>query len=604
MKLVFIFLAIIIATNDCYAQSNSGSADSLKKALQTTDVEDSNRVLLLVKLTGALYTAAPDEAMKYADEALRIAEQINWKKGMALAYKCRGGVNIVLTNYTKALDDYQKALTYDPKESKLFEAIILNNIGIIYDELKQHDKALANYKNYLAVSKELKNKETEAMALGNIGTIYQQLGKYDSALYYYTTGLTRAREIDNKRLVSNVLCTISSVYKETGRNELAIEYAEQSIQMADSSGNMYVKAPALNNLAWAHLNLRHYDKAEAYNRQSLLVSKKMNNIEWQYEAWNILYINYEKQNKPAQALGAYKMYILLHDSAVNNEKKQEIIKKELQYTADKKEAVLNAEHASALKRQQIIRNSIIAGMVFLLITGLTVFSLYKRRHDAVEKQKVAELKSQVTETKMKALRAQMNPHFIFNSLNSISDYIVKNKTELADEYLTKFAKLMRLVLENSEKKEVSLTGDLKALELYIQLESLRLNNKFTYKIKVDDDIDKETAMIPPLILQPFVENSIWHGIAKKEGEGNIFINIRKDGEMMNCVVEDNGIGRQVSGEITSLKDSTGKRSLGMKLTKERIDIINKTKKVNATVKLTDLTPGTRVEVRLPLKLSF
>jgi LytS/YehU family sensor histidine kinase len=220
------------------------------------------------------------------------------------------------------------------------------------------------------------------------------------------------------------------------------------------------------------------------------------------------------------------------------------------------------------------------------------------------KQKEAELKAEISETEMKALRAQMNPHFIFNSLNSIGDYIIKNKTELADEYLTKFAKLMRLVLENSEKKEVPLADDLKALELYMQLESLRLNNKFTYEIKTDSEINQETTLIPPLILQPFVENSIWHGIAKKEGAGHIVIDIKKQNGMINCIVEDNGVGRKKDSEIASLKDSTGRRSLGMKLTKERIGIINKTKNVNATVSLTDLTPGTRVEVKLPFESGF
>ncbi len=604
MRFIILMVLLLGVAYHSRAQSATAPVDSIKKALAAHITEDSNRVSLLVKLTAAVFTSVPDEAMKYADEALNISEKIKWKKGLALSYKCRGGVNLILTNYTKALDDYQKALTYDPKESKLFEAIILNNIGIIYDELKQHDKALVNYKKYLAVSIELKNKETEAMALGNIGTIYQQSGNYDSALYYYTTALARTKEIGNKRLETNVLCTLSSIYKETGKNELAIEYAEQSIQMADSSGNLYVKAPALNNLAWAHLNLSHFDKAEAYNKQSLAVSKELNNIEWQYESWNVLYTNYEKQHKPALALEAYKNYILLRDSAVNDEKKQEITRKDMLFEAEKKEAVLNAEHAAQLTQQRTVRNAIIGGTAVLLVGGLLSFVFYKRKKDAVTKQNEAELKAAITNTEMKALRAQMNPHFIFNSLNSISDYIAKNDTMVAETYLTKFAKLMRLVLENSEKKEVPLTEDLKALELYMQLEALRLNNKFTYSIKVDDTIDQDTTVVPPLILQPFVENSIWHGIAKKQGNGHILIQIKKDGEMISCIVEDDGVGRKETDDVAALKDSSGRRSLGMKITKERIDMINTIKKTNAVVKLTDLAQGTRVEVQLPLESIF
>ena len=247
----------------------------------------------------------------------------------------------------------------------------------------------------------------------------------------------------------------------------------------------------------------------------------------------------------------------------------------MQYQADKKAAVLKAENEARISQQRITRNAIIAGSIILLLGGMISFLFYKRKRDAVTRQNEAELKAEISETEMKALRSQMNPHFIFNSLNSISDYISKNNTAIADEYLTKFAKLMRLVLENSEQKEVPLASDLNALELYMQLEALRMKNKFTYEIIVDETIDQENTLVPPLILQPFVENSIWHGIAKKEGPGKIIVLIKKEGSMINCIVEDNGIGRPEIKDVTALKDSTGRRSLGMKITKERIDILNK-----------------------------
>jgi len=158
---------------------------------------------------------------------------------------------------------------------------------------------------------------------------------------------------------------------------------------------------------------------------------------------------------------------------------------------------------------------------------------------------------------------------------------------------------MGLILENSEKKEVSLADDLKGLELYMQLEALRLNNKFTYAITVDKNIDQENTMVPPLILQPFVENSIWHGLSKKQGAGKILIDIKREDQMLNCTVEDNGLGRnQTHASIE------GNKSLGMKITKARIDIINKIKNSKAAVELSDLAEGLKVEVRLPFEVSF
>ena len=238
------------------------------------------------------------------------------------------------------------------------------------------------------------------------------------------------------------------------------------------------------------------------------------------------------------------------------------------------------------------------GLLILGIASVFVFIFYKRRRDEEEKKHQAEFSSHVSDTELKALRAQMNPHFIFNALNSISNYISKNNLPAADEYLTKFANLMRSVLENSDLKTVSLEEDLKVLELYMQLESIRLNNKFTYKIILANDIDKENTMIPPLILQPFVENSIWHGIAHKEGKGEIIITIKKDGNIINCNVDDNGLG------LKQTTQEAQRKSMGMKITRSRIEILNKIEKTNASVSLLSLQQGTRAEVRLPFQLNF
>src|SRR5690606_13954290 len=129
-----------------------------------------------------------------------------------------------------------------------------------------------------------------------------------------------------------------------------------------------------------------------------------------------------------------------------------------------------------------------------------------------------------------------------------------------DTYLTKFAKLMRLILENSEHKEVPLADDLQALELYMQLEALRLNNKFEYTIEVDENLDTENTLVPPLLLQPFVENSIWHGIARKEGSGRITVSVKRENDMLKCTVEDDGVGRFSKAVSVKPDSSSHKKS--------------------------------------------
>ena len=226
--------------------------------------------------------------------------------------------------------------------------------------------------------------------------------------------------------------------------------------------------------------------------------------------------------------------------------------------------------------------------------------LYRRKQDAVAKSKEAEFKTKVADTELKVLRAQMNPHFIFNSLNSIGSYIVNNDTSAANNYLIKFSKLMRQTLENSEKEEISLKEDLELLNTYLEIEKKRFLSEFNHKIMIDDTLDVENVLVPPMILQPFVENSIWHGISKSDKKGSIEIKVEQHESKIIYSVEDNGVGRLKSNE----KKMLHKKSLGIKITKNRIDIINKRKGINASLKIIDKNQGTKVEIYLPLTKVF
>ena len=184
---------------------------------------------------------------------------------------------------------------------------------------------------------------------------------------------------------------------------------------------------------------------------------------------------------------------------------------------------------------------------------------------------------------------------------------MENDSGTASKYLTKFGKLMRLVLENSREQEIPMEDDLAALELYMQLESLRFENGFKYSIEIDPHIDKENALIPPLMLQPFVENAIVHGISDKE-DGLIKINIRpENNNMIKCIVEDNGCGRVMQPAVEIDKK---RKSLGIRITQERLNIINQLKKAKAAVNIFDLKDaenkprGSRIELLLPLQLAI
>ena len=241
----------------------------------------------------------------------------------------------------------------------------------------------------------------------------------------------------------------------------------------------------------------------------------------------------------------------------------------------------------------------------LLLSGLIVVTAVRFRIGRIRKE--GELNQKISEMEMTALRAQMNPHFIFNSLNSIETFIMSNEKRLASDYLNKFASLMRMILENSRKQVVSLARDMEAMRLYVDLEQLRFEDKFCYLTEIDPPLLVGDYKVTPLLIQPFVENAIIHGIAPCEREGlYLKITVRLAGDYIHYSIEDNGIGRAASLAYTSKSRTAEHRSLGLAISRERIDILNRLKGSDAAMEIIDLVDdegqaaGTRVLLTLKI----
>ena len=601
-----VFLLFLVATFKTGAAQGMHYIDSMKVALQKIP-HDSVYVATLLNLADAIVYENPDSAMHYTTEALNLSKKLKSVKNIALSYNQIGIIHYVKGNDLSALDYFQKAMEEgEPLRNNKLNGRIYNNIANLYSDVKQYDKALDYYNKLVLSAKEGKLRNDETIALFNMGTVYTEQHDYEKALDYFQSGLSIAEKDSNMKLLPFILSNIGIVYNKRLEYSSALPYFEKAIMYADMTGSETSKAQALEGLAKIYLVKQDYGHAEKFGQQSLVIVKQLNSPQWLSDAWQILSEVYEAQHKTDKALIAYKNYVLFKDSLLSDEKREELTRKEIQFDYEKKEVLIKSENNHQLTlvkakadKERVIKNALGSGAAILLLAGFISFFFYKRKRDAEQKKKEADFKAQVSDTEMKVLRLQMNPHFIFNSLNSISDYISKHDIQTADCYLTKFAKVMRLTLEYSEQKVVTLSEDLHALDLYLQLESARLNNKFSYEIKVDADIDCNNTLIPPMLLQPFVENSIWHGMAEKPGEGRICIEIKREAEMINCIVEDNGVGRKKADSSSSVK-----KSLGMKITKARIDILNKLKKSKAGIELFDLQEGLRVQVKLPLELSF
>ncbi|MDQ3047908.1 MAG: histidine kinase, partial [Bacteroidota bacterium] len=242
----------------------------------------------------------------------------------------------------------------------------------------------------------------------------------------------------------------------------------------------------------------------------------------------------------------------------------------------------------------------------LAVMILFILSIrYRIRQIKNKEKRKTEMNKKIAQIESQALRAQMNPHFIFNTLSSIQHYISNNNTDSALKYLSKFAKLMRRIMDNSKQQMIPVAEEIGALELYLELEVMRFDNKFHYEIKVDSSIDKNYDRIPSMLIQPYVENAIIHGLLPKSGSGKIAISLHRQDETILCTIEDNGIGREKSKEFKKHRIQQHK-SMGMSITQERLDILNSSLKSNLNAEIIDLfedgqPSGTKVRLIIPLE---
>jgi LytS/YehU family sensor histidine kinase len=291
------------------------------------------------------------------------------------------------------------------------------------------------------------------------------------------------------------------------------------------------------------------------------------------------------------------------------EKQLTIVQKEKLLQSSQVKSLSQENELNKLKQRQLLFYGI-AGLGTLLFAGLYLFNRNQAKQAQLKvelEKKEAEFQRSLADVSMSALRSQMNPHFIFNCLNSIKLYTTQNDNVAAANYLTKFSKLIRMALENSRSETVTLDAELQSLELYIQMEAMRFKEKLKYSISIDKNVDSSFIEIPPMLLQPYVENAIWHGLMHKEEGGQIDVGVQvlPNEHILSITVKDNGVGREKAAQLKS-KSATSHKSYGTKVTGERLDLINQIYKTGASVTTEDLTSngevtGTLVTIKIPFE---
>ncbi len=472
--------------------------------------------------------------------------------------------------------------------------------------------------------------------------IYIELGQYESALFYWNQFTSFPSWSDpnfgwrpGKKLPLNGLARIYAMNKQYDK---AIEILKENIVYFDSllnytTGNYhhagdYGKMIASIALGAIYDSLKNYKASLQYAKNGFYHAYSMNYRPELMQACQLLSRAYHHLNNNDSAYIYLEKYVAFKDSIQSKQFLLRIYnsKKEAEdATKESRIGLLNRDNQikqQQLKQEATFRNFIVAAFIALLFAGFYVYRNInmKRKNERLKQEKKeqewklkqlesenknVELQRQTAELEMQALRAQMNPHFIFNCLSSINRFILKNETKIASNYLTRFSRLMRMVLINSQKTLIALEDELQMLSLYLEMERLRFKNSFDYGITFLNAIDSDNIFIPPLLLQPFCENAIWHGLMHKEGEGRLNIELSMEDNILNCIITDNGVGREKAEEMNS-KTAEKEKSMGLKITTERLALLNREKGLHNFYEIEDLKDenGNAAGTKVTLKISF
>lgn len=619
--------------------SQKTATDSLKRVLRAAKA-DTTKVNLYNHIANHFKESNPDSTAYYASKAASLAQKINYPFGLATSYINRGNSNIILSNYTKAKIDFEKAKTSfiqqledsDTKEIKNGLARAYASLGVIYSEENNYAVALENYQKALKIYLEIGQKNNLSKAYNNIGIIYKSQGNYPKAIEYlkkalriqegigeqaaamsltnigviyfeqnnskkaieyYSKAEKLFEKIDNQRGFALLKNYLGDYYKKQNQMARALVYYTTSLDMYNTMENKHGAALVLYNLGQLYFEQNKPSEAINYTNKSLSYAKEVGLLDQTFHSEKLLSDIYEAQGKHELSLFHYKQFAKARDSINTIENSKKYLKAEMDFEYQMKESLLLEKN----KRQKLITLfSIIGG---LLMLGL-VFLIFNRR----QVKRRLTLQKEVTEYEQKALHLQMNPHFVFNCLGSISSFIVQNGTDSALKYLSKFSKLMRLTLEYSKESIIPIEKEIEGLQNYLELEQLRFHNSFSFSIISSEKIEFNMGL-PPLLIQPFVENAILHGLVPKEGEGKIEVHFDAYNNQLVCTITDNGIGITKSKEMKQ-HSMTAHQSMALEITKKRLEIMEATISKSAQIEIKEIEnnntiQGTKVTLRLPIQ---
>jgi len=636
-----VLLTTITLAWDSSAQKEEKKSQSYKSFKLRSSVNDASNLL---KEAAALKATNPAEALNKVEEALGVslAQRDEFNEG-----KCY----VLLAEINESIEEWKLALeNYDHAYQKLKNAYsvsveyqkALSGLAQMHLKLGHFEIALTYFKELLTL--DLGNSEKAETQL-HLSEVYYQMGKYMEALsltdaiavnkwaeeegsfsarlqnqkakiYARLNELTKTKDLyqnsistlrSNKSAGTNLQDQqslqsakeeIADVYRQQKRYDDEIDLRNQSIEYNLESNNLLEVA---KDKAAISKTLEAKGNASAALKEieeAARIAEKLSNPKEQASAFLTLAQQYEKNGKINQALSAYNKYsnavgLADKENEVRLTETSQLIRKQKDIEELTKDVSLGQQEETIEKATVFRQQLIIYGLLFIiLVIGVASYFIYKNAQASKVANQLLALKS---------LRSQMNPHFIFNALNSVNHFIAQQDERTANKFLSEFSQLMRLVLENSQEDFIPLQKEQEILSLYLKLEHYRFRDKFEYEIEIDKELNTETIEVPPMLIQPYIENAVWHGLRYREEKGKLALRIHREEETLVVEITDDGIGRKKSKELKTANQKKH-QSTGLKNIEERLAIINKVYKANYKVVIDDLVNdcGTRVRLYLPI----
>lgn len=626
--LLFVF-CIIFLSHSALGQN----IDSLKKTFdQSSSLQQ--KATSGYAIANYLKNSDPDSSLSFLDEAIQISAEINdtllWAKGLNLqgnlylkkgsfeeaerillnaldlaralsetafigsTYVNLGNVYLTQQSFDQALASYLKSLDYLNEVKNPGQYLkVQNNMAIIYARLKNYDKAIEHFE--IARSLVLDEGKLQLNILTNLAGIYVEAKRYDNGLAMMLKAEKLAQKLDDTSVLAIVYSNLSNLYILQEQWENALRYGLHGLSLKSQS-EPASSVITLNNIGYAYDQLNRPDSAIFYYQHGMTGANPTERLQLLLNLKNA----YQKKGNAGQALMVFESYNELKDSLADKAYEEKVAELSEKYESEKKQFTINQlstenylQKAHIRQQQYLIGGTILFGCL-VTMAGYFGFRQYKTRQ-TLDK----------TLMQQRILRAQLNPHFIFHALNSIQNFLYQHNAEKSMEYLHSFSRLIRLILEGSDQETIAIEEEKEMLENYLRLQQLNRKNQFQYQIEVEEELVNQEYKMPAMLVQPYVENAILHGVESLDN-GRVTVSFQKKEKFLVVTIMDNGRGMS---EKPNHAANSLHRSMGRTIIQERINIFNRSHSKKITVYTSNMHdnpdfPGTLVTLNMPLLSDF